>query len=71
MLDLLPLPPMDGSGVIQLAMSDDLARSFQDILRQPMIGWMGILIAWRLFGNVFAPFHGFAVSLLYPGLAYG
>lgn len=69
--NLLPLPPMDGSSVIQLAMSDDRARAFQSILRQPMFGWVGILIAWRIFGSVFGPIHGFAVSLLYPSLSYG
>ena len=68
--NLLPLPPMDGSGVIQIAMPDDLARSFQRMLRQPMIGWMGILVAWQLFGGVFRPIHGFAVGLLYPELLY-
>lgn len=64
--NLLPLPPMDGSAVIQLAMSQGAARAFQQMLRQPMIGWMGILIAWRIFGNIFSPIHRFALSALYP-----
>ena len=68
--NLLPLPPMDGSSVIQLAMSDDIARSFQRMLRQPMIGWVGILVAWQLFGGIFRPIHAFAVSILYPDLIY-
>ena len=57
---------MDGSAVVQLAMSEGMARSFQQMLRQPMIGWMGLLIAWRIFGNVFSPILRFAVSALYP-----
>jgi Zn-dependent protease len=68
--NLLPLPPMDGSSVIQMAMPDQLARSFHQFLRQPMIGWIGILIAWRLFGGVFRPIHGFALGMLYPELVY-
>ena len=51
-------------------MTDDMARSFQQMLRQPMLGWIGILIAWRFFGEVFGPLHGYAVQLLYPELTY-
>ena len=69
--NLLPLPPLDGFGGIQLAMSDDLARSFQNLLRQPMIGLMGIVIAWQVFGDVFRPVQAAAVALLYPGLYEG
>ena len=68
--NLIPLPPMDGSSVVQLAMTDDMARSFQQLLRQPMLGWIGIFIAWRFFGEVFGPIHGYAVQLLYPELTY-
>jgi Zn-dependent protease len=64
--NLLPLPPMDGSAVIQLFMSDDAARWLQSFYRQPMIGWVGLLVAWQLFGRVFTPILRFALGLLYP-----
>ena len=66
--NLLPLPPMDGSAVIQLFMSDDAARWLQSFYRQPMIGWVGLLIAWQLFGRLFRPIFRFAVGLLFPDL---
>jgi Zn-dependent protease len=66
--NLLPLPPMDGSAVVQLFMSDDAARWLQSFYRQPMIGWVGLLIAWQLFGRVFAPIDRLALGLLYPDL---
>ena len=68
--NLLPLPPLDGSGVVQLLMSDELARRYQAFLRQPMLAWVGILIAWRLFGPIFRPLHVLALGLLYPGAGY-
>jgi Zn-dependent protease len=68
--NLLPLPPMDGSAVIQLFMSDDAARWLQTFYRQPMIGWIGLLIAWQLFGTLFAPIDRVALGLLYPDLVY-
>jgi Zn-dependent protease len=66
--NLLPLPPMDGSAAIQLFMSDDAARWLQGFYRQPMIGWIGILIAWQLFPTVFGPIDRVALGLLYPQL---
>ena len=68
--NLLPIPPMDGSSAIQLLMSDNAARALQQILRQPMIGWMGILIAWQLFGSFFGPIDALSISLLYPDIVY-
>ncbi len=66
--NLLPLPPMDGSAVVQLFMSDGAARWLQSFYRQPMIGWVGLLIAWQLFGRLFAPIDRLALGLLYPAL---
>ena len=53
--NLLPLPPMDGSSVIQLFMSENAARWLQSFYRQPMIGWVGLLVAWQFFGRLFRP----------------
>jgi Zn-dependent protease len=64
--NLLPLPPMDGSAAVQLFMSDGAARWLQSFYRQPMIGWVGLLIAWQLFGRLFAPIDRLALGLLYP-----
>ena len=66
--NLLPLPPMDGSAVVQLFMSDDAARWLQSFYRQPMIGWVGLLVAWQLFGRLFSPIDRLALGLLYPDL---
>jgi Zn-dependent protease len=65
--NLLPLPPLDGSAAIQLLMPVDLARRFQQLLAQPMVGWVGILVAWRFFGTLFAPIDLLSLELLYPG----
>ena len=64
--NLLPLPPMDGSAVVQLFMSDDAARWLQSFYRQPMIGWVGLLVAWQFFGRLFTPILQLALGLLYP-----
>ena len=68
--NMLPLPPLDGSGVLPLFLSEGGARRWQMFVRQPMMALLGILIAWRIFGTLFWPVLGFALKLLYPGVAY-
>jgi Zn-dependent protease len=64
LFNLLPLPPMDGSGVIQLVLPEEVSRRLQVAARQPLVGIIGILIAWRLFGFVLVPVFSFVLSLL-------
>ena len=47
---------------------DDAARWLQSFYRQPMIGWVGLLVAWQFFGRLFTPILQFALGLLYPGV---
>lgn len=67
LFNLLPLPPMDGSSVIQLFMSESRAQRYQEVIYQPMWSWVGILLAWQFFGRLFLPIWKFAVGLLYIG----
>jgi Zn-dependent protease len=71
LFNLLPLPPMDGSAVIQLLMTDEVGRRWQQVIAQPMLGLIGLLVAWRVFGFVFNPVFDLALRVLYPGVAYG
>lgn len=70
--NLLPFPPLDGSGVVPLFLSDEATKRYQDFLwGKPGIGWIGIIIAWQLFDYVFDPVWLAAVNLLFPGVTYG
>jgi Zn-dependent protease len=70
--NLIPVPPLDGSGVLPLLMPEELARRYQQLLaQQPMLGLLGLLLAWRLIDPLFGPLWGFALNLLYPGVRYG
>jgi len=68
--NLLPLPPLDGSGALPLFMSDRLAEKYMAFTRRGAFALIGILVAWRVFGDVFRPIHLIAINLLYPGLGY-
>jgi len=68
--NLLPLPPLDGSAILPGFMSDDTARRFHDILRQPVFSMIGLLAAWRVFPAISEPLQTLALNLLYPGAGY-
>lgn len=70
--NLLPVPPLDGSAAITLFMSKSLTRKYQELLwGSPMLGFIGIFVAWQLFPAVFRPVFSAAISLIYPGASYG
>jgi Zn-dependent protease len=65
LFNLMPLPPMDGSGVLPLVMSDRLAVAYRQALRHPGIAMAGLLLAWWVFPYLFSPVLSIAVVLLY------
>jgi Zn-dependent protease len=70
--NLLPVPPLDGFGVVGLFLSEGAAGKFQDFGRSMRgFSFIGLLIAWKLFGEVFWPLFSLSLNVLYPGHAYG
>ncbi|HKT81676.1 MAG TPA: site-2 protease family protein, partial [Vicinamibacterales bacterium] len=71
-LNMFPLPPLDGSGVALLFMSESTAMRYQMLLwGTPMFSMLGMLVAWRVFDVVFFPVFWVFVGTLYPGVSYG
>ena len=70
-LNILPVPPLDGSGALPLFLSPGATARYQEIFAQPMVGMVGMLVTWRIFGEIFRPVFLFCVNLLYPGSPYG
>jgi len=70
--NLLPVPPLDGSGAVPLFLGPSATERYQDfLLRNPAFGMFGILIAWQVFHPIFDPIWSVAINLLYPGITYG
>jgi len=70
--NLLPVPPLDGSGAVPLFLSREASAGYQDfVMRNRGLALVGILLAWRVFAAVFQPLWLFAVNLVYPGVHYG
>jgi Zn-dependent protease len=62
--NLLPVPPLDGSSVIMLLMSEDRARSYIDTVRTSAYAMPGILIGILIFNYIFPPIERFVSALL-------
>ena len=70
--NLLPFPPLDGSGVIPLFLDAETTRRYQDVIwGNRALGWIGIIVAWQLFEYVFDPVWLGLINLMYPGVTYG
>ena len=70
--NLIPVPPLDGYGVLGLLVSEDLARRIQNFGRSlGSFSIIGMLVAWQVFGPMFQPVFAFALKALYPGQGYG
>ncbi|MGE4542912.1 MAG: site-2 protease family protein [Pedobacter sp.] len=68
--NLLPLPPLDGSGIVPLFLSRERAVSYLDFIESTPLMFLGLLFAWNVFGYLFDPIHLGVVNLLYPGVGY-
>ncbi len=68
--NLIPMPPLDGSNVLTLFLSDSAAEKYQATLSAPGVRMMGLVAAWYLIGVVFPPIHSIAISILYPTITY-
>ncbi len=63
--NLLPLPPLDGSAVVGIFLTERAALRFAELGRGPMFSIIGLLVAWRLFGYVVNPLFSLGIGLLY------
>jgi len=68
--NLLPVPPLDGSEVLALVLSESAARRYQELIAQPVAQMVGLILAWRLIAVILDPVFTIALNLLYPGAHY-
>ena len=69
-LNLIPLPPLDGSGALPLVLPGSLAERWRGFVRQPGLAWIGLVAVMMFFGEVFRPVFLLAMSVLH-GASFG
>jgi len=67
-LNMIPLPPLDGSGALPLILPEGWLEPYRRLSHQPMVALIGIMIVWNLIGEVFSPLFLFTIRLVYPGV---
>lgn len=68
--NLLPVPPLDGAAAVLLLLPKSSHAIWFHVLREPWLGWIGLLVAWTLFPRWFGPVHALALRILYPDLQF-
>ena len=70
LFNLLPLPPLDGSGIVQGLMPNMFGGLIEGLRRNPVMSLLGLMIAWQVFDYVYRPAFDLLLRLLHPGVAY-
>lgn len=72
-LNIIPLPPLDGSGALPLLLPAAWTSRYREILssNRAMFSMVGMLAAWRLIDVLFDPVFLAAINLLHWGAHYG
>ena len=68
--NMLPVPPLDGSGLPPLFLNDEMGRNYMSFVRNPAFTFIGIFVAWNIFDQIYFHIYLFAINLLYPGSYY-
>lgn len=64
-LNILPLPPLDGSSILPLFLSREGAAKFRHYAAQPAFWFIGLLVAWNVFPRIFFPLFFRVREMLY------
>ncbi|QDV09855.1 Peptidase family M50 [Planctomycetes bacterium Poly30] len=70
LFNLIPVPPLDGSGALPLFTPKSMQRTYADLISQPTFQMMGIIAAWMLFPGIFSAVFMPVVNLVYTGVAH-
>jgi len=68
--NLVPLPPLDGSGAPLLLLPRGLAEKYSSALQHPLLRYAGIFLASRLIPPILPKLLLGAASVLYPTVHY-
>jgi Zn-dependent protease len=69
--NLIPLPPMDGSAILELALKGRALELYRSFRSHPYAALIGLFVAWNIFSPLYHPIHLMAINLLYPSVHYG
>lgn len=63
--NLIPLPPLDGSGALPLLLPAGWVARYREWFSHPAMGFLGLIVAWKISGFVLYPALLLAIALLH------
>lgn len=63
--NLLPIPPLDGAGIVEGFGGKGVRNFMQNVRRAPMVGLLGLFMAWQIFPRIARPLLSLLSWLLY------
>ena len=69
-LNLIPLPPLDGSNIISLLLPEETARKYSTKIANPTFGFLGLIIAWQVIDPLFNLAFPWFINILYWGASF-
>lgn len=70
LFNLLPLPPLDGAGIVEGLFPGPAGGALRWLARNPILSLVGLLAAWQVFGTIYRPAFALLLMLLHPGAIY-
>jgi Zn-dependent protease len=68
--NLLPVPPLDGSGVLEGFLPERAADRYRALAHAPGTRMLGLLAMWVLFGKIVRPLFLAILYVVHPGVTY-
>jgi len=66
LFNLIPVPPLDGAGVLSGFFPGSLGSLYERMRKMPAFELLGLIVAWRIFPEVARPAFRVVRGLLYP-----
>jgi Zn-dependent protease len=70
LFNLLPIPPLDGAGVVEGFAPRRTGPLYERMREIPMMAILGLVIAWQLFSYVAGPAFQITLRLVHPSIVY-
>ncbi len=67
LFNLLPVPPLDGCGILQGLMPDTFGNFIENLRRNPMMSLVGLMVAWQVSDALYRPAFHVLLRFLHPG----
>ena len=68
LFNLIPLPPLDGAGIVQGLLPGPGGRLYALLRSNAMLSLVGLLAAWKVFGYIAQPAFSLVITLVHPDL---